>query len=349
MAFYVWMVIAAAFSTWIGGSVARVKDYGLYNLMLVFIVAGLVTNWREVRMVFYAIAAAGMVNLMEARLFSDTSNGRVSLWENGTISNSNDLASQLLLILPFVLWISMDSKRSVFIRIPLLGAIGYGLWVVVGTASRGALLGIFAAFLFILWRSTMRQRLAALLIGAVFAAIILVALPHSTASRLASLFGEKNVEADESATARSHLFRQSLTYTVQHPLFGVGPDQFINYQGDEHDVRLWHGTHCAWTMVSSECGIPALIFFACGLASAVLGVARTYKAALMRGNANIANACFSYLLAMVGFLISISFLSNAYSAAIPAMVGLGIAISVIGFKEMGKAGVAPLFPAPARY
>jgi hypothetical protein len=69
----------------------------------------------------------------------------------------------------------------------------------------------------------------------------------------------------------------------------------------------------------------------------------------MRRNAGIANACFCYLLAMVGFLISISFLSNAYSAAIPAMVGLGIAINVAGFKEMAKAGAAPVFATPVRY
>jgi O-antigen ligase len=242
----------------------------------------------------------------------------------------------------------MDSKRSVFIRVPLLGAIGYGLWVVVGTASRGALLGIIAAFLFIMWRSTMRQRIVTVLVGLVFGVVILAALPQMTASRLSSLFGEKNVEADESATTRSHLFRQSLLYTVQHPLFGVGPDQFINYQGDEHDVRLWHGTHCAWTQVSSECGIPALIFFALGMGSAIWAVARTYRAALARGYGGIANACFCYLLAMVGYTISISFLSNAYTPAIPLVVGLGVAIAAAGAKEMAKAAPAPLFPAPVR-
>jgi O-antigen ligase len=205
-----------------------------------------------------------------------------------------------------------------------------------------------AGFLFIMWRSTMRQRIATVLAVVVFGVIILAALPHTTASRLSSLFGEKNVEADESATTRSHLFRQSLLYTVQHPLFGVGPDQFMNYQGDEHDVRLWHGTHCAWTQVSSECGIPALIFFAFGLGSAIWAVARTYRTALARGNRGIANACFCYLLAMVGYLISISFLSNAYTPAIPVVVGLGVAIAAAGAKEMAKAGPAPLFPAPVR-
>lgn len=352
IAFFGWMVLATGFSSWIGGSLNCVKDYGLYNLMLLFIVGGLATNWSEIRLIFYSLAAAGMMNLLEARLFMDLRHGRMQLWENGSISNANDLASQLLLVLPFVLWMAMDSKRSVLLRIPLFGTVAYGLWVVVGTASRGALLGIFAAFLFILWRANMRQRFAAILAGVILTAIMLTALPGSTVNRLESLFGEQNLEADESAKARSHLFRQSLVYTIQHPLFGVGPDQFSNYQAEEHEVKrsLWHPTHCAWTQVSSECGVPALIFFLLGLGSASFGVARAYRAARERGNSDIANACFCYLLAMVGFLVSITFLSNAYSSTIPLMVGLGISMSVAAAKQMSaKRGPSAMMPVPVRY
>jgi O-antigen ligase len=351
VAFFGWMALSTVFSSWIGGSLSRVKDYGIYNLMLLFVVAGLATNWGEVRVVFYSVAAGALVNLMESRLFMTEENGRMHLWESGTISNSNDLASQLLLVLPFLLWIAMDKKRMIFIRIALCGCIAYGLWVIVGTASRGALVGIFAAFVFILWRATMRQRIIAVLGGGLLALIVTAALPDVTANRLGTLFGERNIEAQESSDARNHLFRQSLAYTVQHPLFGVGPDQFSNYQSNEHEVKkaMWHPTHCAWTQVSSECGIPALIFFVMGLGSAFWGVGCAYRAARERGNTDIANACFCYQMALVGFLVSITFLSNAYSAAIPLMVGLGIAMSVAAAREMAKPSPAPMLPMPVRY
>jgi putative inorganic carbon (hco3(-)) transporter len=351
VAFYLWMGLATVFSSWIGGSLARFKDYGIYNLILLFVVAGLATTWSDVRLIFYSIAAAAMMNLVEARLFMDVVNGRMQLWDNGTISNSNDLASHLLLVLPFVLWVALDPKRNIFARVPLFGAIAYGLWIVVGTASRGALLGIIAAFLFILWRANMRQRIGALLAGAVLVVVVTMALPSITSNRLGTLFGEDNEEAQQSADARSHLFRQSVTYTIQHPLFGVGPDQFSNYQSLEHEVKqaLWHPTHCAWTQISSECGIPGLIFFAMAVGSAILGVSRTYRMARDRGNRDIVNACFCYLLAMVGFLVSITFLSNAYSLTIPLMVGLGFTISVVAARQMTKvAAPAPMMPV-ARY
>jgi putative inorganic carbon (HCO3(-)) transporter len=351
MAFFAWVVVAAVFSSWIGGSLNRVKDYAINDLMLLFIVAGLATNWSEVRVVFYTVAAAALVNLLEARLFMDVQNGRIQLWENGIISNSNDLASQLLLVLPFVLWIAMDKNRGIFIRIALYGCVAYGLWVVVGTASRGAFVGILAAFAFVLWRATMRQRMIAVLGGGLMALILMAALPDITTNRLGSLFGEQNIEAQQSADARNRLFRQSLTYTIQHPLFGVGPDQFSNYQSNEHEVKqaMWHPTHCAWTQISSECGIPGLILFVLGLGAAFFGVARTYRAARERGNADIANACFCYQLALIGFLVSISFLSNAYTATIPLMVGLGVAISFTAARQMAKPSPAPMLPMPIRY
>lgn len=351
MAFFGWLVLATGFSSWIGGSLLRVRDYGIYELMLLFIVGGLATNWREIRIVFFALAAAGLMNLLEARLFMDLRNGRMQLWESGSISNANDLASQLLLVLPFVLWVAMDSKRNIFIRIPLFLGVIYGLWAIVGTASRGALIGIFAGFLFALWRANGRQRLGAILAAVFLCAIVMVALPQSTSSRLASLFGEENLEADQSADARSHLFRQSLIYTVQHPLFGVGPDQFSNYQSQEHEAKkaLWHPTHCTWTQVSSECGVPGLIFFVLGLGTACWSVARVYRRARELGNSDIANACFCYLLAMVGFLTSITFLSNAYGPTIPLMVGLGVSMSAAAAKRMAEKRVpAPLMPV-ARY
>jgi hypothetical protein len=37
---------------------------------------------------------------------------------------------------------------------------------------------------------------------------------------------------------------------------------------------------------------------------------------------------------MVGFLVSITFLSNAFTPVIPLMVGLGIAINMIGARQM---------------
>jgi O-antigen ligase len=337
MAFFGWMLLATPFSYWQGGSFARVASYSRFDLTLLFVAGGLAVNWKEIRLVFYTLAASAVVNLLTARFFMDSTNGRFSISWGGSIGNSNDLAAHLLFILPFLLWVTMDSKRNVFIRILLLGGIGYGLWVILGTASRGALFGVMAAVLFLFWRASMSQRFVGLLTGSILTVVLLAALPQTAKNRLASVFGQQHEEAEESSDIRSKLFHMSLVYTMQHPIFGVGPDQFSNYQSQSHDTEaksLWHPTHCSWTQVSSECGIPALIFYVCGLGSAMLLINRIYRAARQRGYGEIANACLCYLLAMVGFYVAITFLSGAYTFYGPFMIGLAGPLSFAAKERM---------------
>jgi len=61
------------------------------------------------------------------------------------------------------------------------------------------------------------------------ALVALAVLPAMTRNRLSSIFGAKEKEADESTEARSILFRTSVKYTIEHPVFGVGPAQFASF------------------------------------------------------------------------------------------------------------------------
>ena len=344
MAFYAWMILATPFSHWQGGSFNRVVD-GRMNLILLVVVGGLATNWKEIRAVFYMIAAAAVTNLLTARFFMDSTNGRISVGLTGfDIGNSNDLAAQLLLVLPFVLFIALGRKRNPLVRILLLAIIAYGMWIILGTASRGALIALAVVFVVLLWLGSMRQRVALLLGGSVIAAIMLVAMPEATLARLGALFGERHEEAEESEASRMYLFQKSLLYTIQFPIFGVGPDQFSNYEGGMSvaagKTGVWHATHCSWTQVSSECGIPALIFYACGVGSALLLVMRTIQSARQQGHAEIANACLCYLLGMAGFLVAITFLANAYRFYVPAMISLAVSMTFAASEELSTGGGA---------
>jgi O-antigen ligase len=338
MAFYAWMILATPFSHWPGGSFNRVLD-GRISLILLVVVGGLATNWKEIRAVFYTLAAAAVTNLLTARFFMESSNGRVSLGLTGfDIGNSNDLAAQLVLVLPFALFIAVGRGGNLLIRIPALAVVAYGMWIILGTGSRGGLIALAAAFVVFMWLGSMRQRMAVLVAGTVMATTMLVALPEATLTRLGTLFGERHEEAEESGASRVYLFQKSLLFTVQHPVFGVGPDQFSNYEGGkavaEGHTGSWHATHCAWTQVSSECGIPALIFYAAGLGSALALVMRTFRSARQQGHAEIANACLCYLVGMAGFLVAITFLADAYRFYVPTMISLAVSMSFAASEEL---------------
>lgn len=178
------------------------------------------------------------------------------------------------------------------------------------------------------------------MVGAILAAGAPLLIRSNAAERLATLFGAKHEEARESQEAREYLLKQSLLYTIQYPVFGVGLAQFSNFEGklskSEGKIGNWHETHNSLTEVSSECGVPALIFFVLGIGSALLSVNRVYRRARREGAKEIADACLCYLLAMTGFLTSLVFLANAFRFYLPAMIGLGIALSVAANRELSR-------------
>ncbi len=349
VAFFVWMVLATPFSFWRGNSLALVLAYTRVQLPMVFVMAGLAITWSEIRLIFYTVAASALGNLATARfLTTRDEGGRITLEASASIGNSNDLGALLLLVLPFLLFVVLDRARNAFLRVSLVPLILYGVWVVLGTASRGCLIALAAMFLFALWRATSRQRMTIALAAVMLAAVAPALLPGSVLSRLSSLFGEKNNEtrdADESSAQRQYLLKQSLLYTIQHPVFGVGPGQFPNYEGGQQAREgkrgAWKVTHNFLTQISSECGIPALFFVLASLGSAMALVHRTYRQAKQRHFREIVNACFCYQMALIGYLGSVIFLAQAYHFYLPMMVGLAIGLSYAAQRHM-SATKAPL-------
>jgi putative inorganic carbon (hco3(-)) transporter len=355
LAFSFWVIISVVFSTWPGGSVYGLQFYLKFSLPMMFIIAGLAANWQELRAIFYTMAFSGLINLVSARLFDKESNGRIDFEASSTIGNSNDLASHLMLVLPFILFVVLDRRRNPFLRNLLWLPIAYGIWVILGTASRGGMIALFAVLLFVVFRGSAKQRLAVLVMGGVLAVSAPIFLGASTVSRLASLFGKSNhEEAKESGESRQYLLKKSIEYTIRHPLFGVGMDQFSNFEGNESvtagKVGNWHETHNAFTQVSSECGIPAAIMFVLAVVSAIAAVNRTYQKARREGFTEIANACFCYLVAMIGYMVTITFLSNAFRFYLPVLIGLAIVLTSVAQKEMAahNRAAGPGYPAVPR-
>lgn len=350
LAFYIWVLIASPFSSWPGYSVFKAIDYGRTNVVLLFVVGSLAMSWKDIRTIFYTLAAAACVNLLTAKALADQVEGRITMQTaNSTIANSNDLAAHVLLALPFLLYVVMDRKRSVVIKAAVFGAIGYGLWIVLGTGSRGGMIGLAVAILVLFWQASRPQKIAVVLGTILLASVIWPMLPSLTKARLESVLGGEHEEAQQSQTSRIYLFKKSIEYTIRYPVFGIGSDQFATFEGYESRSEgkhgNWHTAHNTFTQFSSENGIPAFFFGAGSLIAAIVGVRRIYRAARQRKLIDLIRVCQCYLLAMAGYLTAIMFLSHAYSFYLPAMVGLAISIITVGKRELNAA--APL-TAPAR-
>src|ERR1700722_15268872 len=156
---------------------------------MLIVIGGMATSWKHIRAIFYTLAAACILDLVVARFYASTTDqGRLSLDASGTIGNSNDLAAHIILLLPFILYIAMDSKRNALVRAMMLLPIAYGILLILETASRGGMVALGVASVFLLWRASMVQRMM-IVVGLGVALVAIPALlPASTALRLTSLF-----------------------------------------------------------------------------------------------------------------------------------------------------------------
>jgi O-antigen ligase len=162
---------------------------------------------------------------------------------------------------------------------------------------------------------------------------LLAFTPGAVKGRLSSFFTTGEEESALASTAmRQYLFRQSIRYTFSHPIFGVGPGEFPEYEGT-HEViggtthGDWQETHNSYTQVSSECGIPAFLFYVAGLVSSFRLLSGTHRQAKQRRDCrDIQILVFSIQLGMVGFCSAIAFVNFAYFYYLPAMSGLAIAV-----------------------
>src|SRR5271166_5842532 len=138
------------------------------------------------------------------------------------------------------------------------------------TGSRMGLLAIGLGILFFLVFATPKQRAVVIMGGMLGLILAAFLLPQRITERFTSMFGVGGstgavAEASASADARKTMFWRSVEMTFEHPLFGVGPGEFMDAEAAEDMAvgkrGLWHYTHNAYTELSSETGIAGLIIF----------------------------------------------------------------------------------------
>src|ERR1039458_9149817 len=232
--FTVWLFVGLPFSSWRGGSAGALNAYVRTDFPMLFVIAGLTLTWRECRSMMRAIACGAVLIMLASKVFQGQDFSERLNLNAGTISNSNDYACHLVLVLPFVIWVALVAKSKV-IQLAAWGGVGYGVLLVLKTASRGALLALVAGALYWLVRGTLRQRNALLAVRPIAAAALIAFVPRNSLVRIVSFSADEanaSQEAIESTQVRRYLLEQSIVYTLQHPLFGVGLAQFSSFEGE---------------------------------------------------------------------------------------------------------------------
>ncbi len=330
VAFAVWMIICTATSIWPGGSVFETEGYLKTIFPIIFIIPAAVTMQQDVDKFMAMIGLAGIGNTALGFLSGDFKSGRMGIEAAGSIGDPNDYAAHLIFLIPAIAYYAFSLKKSAFYKILGTGSIAAAIYQILSTGSRGGLVSLMAFAGYVIFTGNHKVRIAMLLGGPTLVLLALPLVPQSSVDRLTTLFSsqtnEKSEEAEASSNARRLLFHASLDATLSHPIFGIGPGVFEDYEAgiaaESGRKGMWHGTHNAYTEISSECGIPGLLFVVAGLVFTFKYLRKVKKL----GEGPLPGAATTLSVMLFGFCVAIFFLTKGYNFNFLIVSGLAIAL-----------------------
>jgi hypothetical protein len=348
--------MSVPFSLWKGGSMPIFKDgWLMFSFVMFLATAGLILNFAQTQRATNALAWGLFIFVIIANVFGTMESGRLFL-PQGKFANPNEMAQALLIGLPLWVW-KMTASQDHFKKAFASGVIVAMLLTVFRTGSRGAMVAFAVMALLMFLRASVMGKMQMVLGGILLIGVILGAMPGRLVSRYKTIANE-DVEDDEmdagmrdsalnSTQSRKALLKNSLKFTIRHPLFGVGPGMFVVADDNEaHNQGMrrgqWLGTHNSYTQVSSELGIPAFCFFVAAIVMATRDSYRLY--AKTRGDPrteDIASLALGLHYAMIVYAVTILFEHIAYSVMLPVFGGLVSALVRTSAAEIERRLAAP--------
>jgi len=342
-AFLLWMVLATPWSVWRGGSAALLANYVPRAYLDFFYTCAFVTSLRRCRQWMYIQIASAVALLISCAALgsidADPGGARFRIPHSLFYANSNDVALALVLGTSSFLFLLHQASRAG--RLAGIAGILLSTFYAARTGSRGCVIAAAAMLILIFSLSRNRWKVAA--IGLTALGIALAASiggeSSSTLHRLSLLTSDasapEETESDMASVAsqlqREEVLKTSLRYTLSYPLFGVGPDQFaaaVNQEATEAGRQVpWIGTHNTYTQVSSECGIPALIFYVAVIAACLRSNLRLYRRTRdLPAYRELVGLSRCLLAGTLVFAVGAFFFHMAYSPYLPSLAGFTVAL-----------------------
>lgn len=251
----------------------------------------------------------------------------------GPIGDPNDFAFFLLPAIALGLAVRAGAGR----RWPWDLATVLLVVAVLGTLSRGALLGLVAMGVLALAAGMVRLR-TALGIGVVVGGAVLAVVAVVPGLVTTSL-EQKGVVADQNVSERLDLWAAAGRMTLEHPLVGMGPGAFSLHHDDytsglpadvNHPLDVAHNT---WLEVSSELGVLGLAAFLALLAVAFA----TAWGAWRRRHDPLAAAVAT---ALAGSAVTATFVTEQYYLPLWLLCGLAVGVGARASRSSAPAGGA---------
>lgn len=276
----------------------------LSMILLFFVVLSTVDTIPRLRWTLLsAVASMGWASLIVTREWM-----RDPQWRPGSIAgDANYFAMDACLVLPLAfvfLWRSKVKWERLFVLGCLLATI---VSTMLG-GSRGGMVALAAAFIWLIWHSP--RRLRNFVIVAILVVPPLLWSPHSPLQRLIHpAYGDTIGESD-----RLIAWRAGLQMIRAHPLMGIGLGEFK----PEMDAYAATGTgfssiaHDTYLEVAAETGLPNFLIFLAMLFFTYRSLNHVRKRAWDTGPPFLYLAALGLQAGFFGYLVGAFFLSSEY-------------------------------------
>jgi O-antigen ligase len=258
------IVLTTPFSIWPGGTLNMFIDvYSKIILIFILMVNTLTSRKRVEQFIWLIVIASGYIALRAVvdavRGNNLVENGRVQGAVGGMFKNPNDLALNMVAVMPFAASLALRSETLIR-RAGAAFCILLMLAAIVASRSRSGTVGLVVMTL-IMGAYLVRRAPAVAGAGVLALLLALPLVPGAYWHRLSSITDQSQDDTG-SREARQVLLRESFQAFLDHPLTGVGAGQFKNYD-PEHREQPWRESHDVVLQVAAELGILGLgtLFF----------------------------------------------------------------------------------------
>jgi len=256
-AFLVWMCITTAFAIFPEFATEQLIKVLKIQLVTIFTVMLMASRQRIDLLIWVIVISIGFYGI-KGGVFTFLVGGAARVWgpAGSFIQENNSLALALLMILPLINYLRMQAQ-NIWLRRCLLYSIPLVALSVLGSQSRGALIGIAAMGLFLILKSN--KKVVAFTGVAIIGVFGFMFMPQSWHDRMSTI---QEYEQDASAMGRINAWKYSLN-VANDRVTGAGFESwshmtFALYAPNPNDV---HAAHSIYFVVLADHGWVGLILW----------------------------------------------------------------------------------------
>jgi len=336
--FVLWTSVTTAFSFFPETAIPEWKEFLKISLMTFVVIIVMAQQERLHYLVWIIVLSLGFYGI-KGGLFTIISGGnyRVLGPEGSFFSGNNEMAFALILVLPLMRYLQLNSK-NMWIRNGLSVAMILTLFSILGSYSRGAFLALLIMGLLI-WAKG-RKKLLISIVLLFFIPLMISFMPQKWHERINSI---ETYEEDQSAMGRIFAWEVATNIALDRPLVGGGFGAFDwriypLYAPKDIDLRLTYvagDAHSIYFEVLGEQGfVGLLLFLFLGIASFrtgswVIQHARNYPDLIWASDL----AAMTQV-SLVGYAVGGAFLGLAYFDLFYTLIAILVIIREIVGKSL---------------